>query len=207
MKYISLLAILVLLGCDRPKAIDTATLAIELDSIMKEDQKYRSLMQTVQQKHGWNSPEMDTLWKHQEQTDESNLKRIREIIHLTGGYPGKTLVGSSASEAAFYVLQHAPDSIQEQYYDMIVEAARQDELNKRLAAMYQDRYLMHRGEDQIFGTQIRTEFKTDSLTGERIDKTFLWPIADTTRIDSLRMHHGMMPLEDYLRRFGLSRWK
>jgi hypothetical protein len=207
MRKIIPLVIIVSFSCNQKQTINTGELAKVLDSIMVIDQKYRAQMQDVQQEYGWNSPEMDELWKKQNEIDQSNLKRILEIINTVEEYPGKSMVGISASKTTFYVLQHAPDSIQEQYYDLVIQAAEENELDKRLAAMYQDRYLMHRGEPQIFGTQIRSEYETDSLTGERIERTFVWPIADTTNIDSLRMWNGLRPLEDYLNSFGISRWK
>ena len=179
----------------------------ELDSILQRDQQYRMEMRAVQETFGWNSPEMSALWVKMNAVDSSNLRRVTEIIEEVGGYPGKSLVGHSASKAAFYVLQHAPDSVQENFYELIIQAAKNNELDKRLAAMYQDRYLMHKGEPQIYGTQIRTEYKTNSTTGERVDSSFVWPIADTTNIDSARMWNGMGPLEEYLNRVDLSRWK
>lgn len=201
------LTITIFFACHSKVKVDAEKLAIELDSIMLLDQKYRAQMQGVKQEYGWNSPEMREIWKKQNEIDQSNLKRILEIIKEVGGYPGKSLVGFSASKTTFYVLQHAPDSVQGEYYDLIVEAAEKGELNKNLAAMYQDRYLMHHGEPQTFGTQVKTEYETDSITGERIEKTFVWPIADTANIDSLRMWNGMGPLEPYLNNFGISRWE
>ncbi|MFT6947837.1 MAG: hypothetical protein ACJARP_002267 [Vicingaceae bacterium] len=186
--------------------IDTLALTNELDSIFEIDQKYRAEMQTVQNEFGWNSKEMSKQWIKINKIDSSNLKRIIEIIKEVDGYPGQSLVGHSASKATFYVLQHAPDSVQEEYYEMIINAAKNNELKRGLAAMYQDRYLMHKGEPQIFGTQVRTEYETDSITGEKIERTFVWPIADTNNIDSLRLWNGLLNLEDYLNNFGVSRW-
>lgn len=205
-KFFALLIVL-LIGCDQRPFINTKELAEELDSIMVVDQKYRAQMQGVQQEYGWNSPEMSELWKKQNEIDGSNLKRILEIIDLVDGYPGISLVGISSSKVTFYVLQHAPDSIQEQYYNLIIKAAEENELDRRLAAMYQDRYLMHLGEPQVFGTQIQSEYENDSLTGLQTEVTSVWPIADTTNIDSVRMWNGLGPLEDYLNSFGISRWE
>lgn len=206
MRNLFFLLLTTTLSCSTKQSIDTERLTLELDSILVADQKYRAQMQDVRQEYGWNSQEMGELWQKQQEVDESNLSRVLEIIELINGYPGKSLVGQYASEATFYVLQHAPDSTQEKYYKMIIDAARENELDKRLAAMYQDRYLMHRGKPQRFGTQIRTEYQTDSLTGERIANTFVWPIADTSNIDSLRLWNGMGPLEEYLNSHGISRW-
>lgn len=185
------------------KVVDYEQLTNELDSILILDQKYRYEMEELT----WNTSEWSQLSIKQAKIDSSNVIRIVEIINQIDGYPGKSLVGKSASESAFYVLQHAPDSIQELFYEMIIDAANNSELDKRLAALYQDRYLMHKGEPQIFGTQVRMEFETDSLTGEQIEVTFVWPIADTVNIDSLRMSVGLGNLEEYLGNFGVSRWK
>ena len=208
MRLLICLLLLLCVACNsQPKKnIDPATLAAELDLIMVLDQKYRSQIQAMRSNYTWNSPQIQEMWSKQMALDENNLARILEIIDEVGGYPGKSLVGESASKTTFFVLQHAPEDIQEEHYEMIVNAAREGELNKGLAAMYQDRYLMHRGEPQIFGSQIRGEYVTDSLSGERIQRYTLWPIADTTHIDSLRMWNGMLPLEEYLNGFGLSRW-
>ena len=213
MQYISmrelkiLSVLMILLGCAPDKVVNYERLTNELDSIFIIDQKYRAEMQSVQQEFGWNSPEMSELWIKQNKIDSSNLRRVVEIINEIDGYPGKSLVGYSASKTTFYVLQHAPDSVQEQYYEMIIEAAKSNELDKSLAAMYQDRYLMHKDKPQIYGTQIRKEYETDSLTGEKIERTFVWPIADTTNIDSLRMWNGLGNLEEYLNNFSISRWE
>ncbi|HYG37684.1 MAG TPA: DUF6624 domain-containing protein [Cytophagales bacterium] len=208
MKKSYLIFLFLLVFCSKPKqTINKEELTKELDSILLVDQKYRTQWKTIHDKFGPDSQEMKDLWAKQQTVDSSNLQRIIKIIEEVGGYPGKSLVGYSASETTFFVLQHAPDSIQEKYYELILEAGKNDELENRLVVMYQDRYLMHRGEPQIFGTQIRSEKKINPVTNVKFDSMYLWPIADTTRIDSVRMWNGLGPLEQYLNNFGLSRWK
>lgn len=197
---------LVIFSCNQAVIIDKKTLKTELDSIYQEDQKYRGEIVLSIEKTGWFSPETKQFWALQNSIDSANLQRITEIIEEIGGYPGKSLVGDTASRTAFYVLQHAPDSIQEVYHELIMNAAKNDELDKSKAALYHDRYLMHKGEPQVYGTQLSTKFRRDSITGETIDITFLSPIADTTNIDSLRKSVGLGSLEEYLNSFGVSRW-
>ncbi len=207
MRGIILLSALVLISSCQNNGIDKGALILELDSIMEVDQRYRGQIEGVQAEFGQDSPEMKALWTTMRDTDQSNLKRIEEIIEEVGGYPGISLVGLKSSEVTFFVLQHAPDSIQAKYLYMVMGAANTGELNRNFGAMYLDRYLMRQGESQIYGTQIRTDFVLDPETGERISKTRVWPIADTTKIDSVRMWNGLGPLEDYLNGFGLSRWE
>ncbi len=155
MKNIILFSIfLILLSCQSKTETDYEALSAELDSIFEVDQKYRKQWLSVQKTWGPDSKELNELREKQEKADSSNLIRVIEIIDRLGTYPGKSLVGNSAGKTVFYVLQHAPDSIQEKYYDLTVEAANNNELDKRLAAMYRDRYLMHKNQPQVFGTQV-----------------------------------------------------
>ncbi|OHX64339.1 hypothetical protein NH26_22360 [Flammeovirga pacifica] len=183
--------------------VNSEALSAELDSIYYLDQKYRKqLLNTYE----IDSSEMKFLWSKQNELDQKNLKRIQEIIDTIGGYPGKSLVGNTSSKTAFFVLQHAPDSIQNEYYEMIIQAGKDRELSLNLVALYQDRYLMQTGQPQIYGSQILMTKEIDSVSGKMVEVTKLWPIADTTNIDSLRLWNGMGPLEEYLNAFELSRW-
>jgi hypothetical protein len=194
-------------ACNKRQTIDYDALSLELDSIFHVDQKFRNELTEMRKSYDWDAPELDAIKTQLRNADSSNLARIIAIIKQTGGYPGKSKVGHPANETAFYVLQHAPDSIQETYYDLIIQAGKDKELNAGLVAMYQDRYLMYQNKPQIFGTQIRIDHLTDSLSGEKIITHRLWPIADTTKIDSIRMWNGLGPLEEYLNYFGISRWE
>ncbi|RNC86695.1 MAG: DoxX family membrane protein [Winogradskyella sp.] len=143
----------------------------QLDSVLVEDQRYRSNMS------------MET-WKMQMEIDSSNLKFIKAIIDKNG-YPGKSLVGEPTNTSAWYVIQHS-NSIEE-YLPVIKEAAANGELPKRLAAMMEDRYLMERGEAQIYGTQ-------GSSYGLNSDNpiSFMWPIKDLENVNKLRKEAGFL---------------
>ena len=69
-------------------------LMVEFKEIQRTDQEQRGYMREIQDKYGWDSPQMDSLWKIQTAADEANLARIEEIIEEYG-YPGKSLVGPS----------------------------------------------------------------------------------------------------------------
>jgi hypothetical protein len=45
------------------------------------------------------------------------------------------------------------------------------------------------------------------ITNSITERTFIWPIADTTKIDSIRMSNGLGSLEEYVNNFGLTRWE
>ncbi|WP_164674252.1 DUF6624 domain-containing protein [Maribacter litoralis] len=178
-------------------------MAKELDSIMLEDQKFRLELSSFSFQNSKDSIKWKVMLNTQNKIDSLNLLRIVEIIKEVGGYPGKTLVGDSASKVAFFVLQHSTPEIQKKHLDLILKAAENFELNKSYAAMYHDRVLMHGGHPQIYGTQIRRETVFDSITGSWIERRYIWPVQDTTIIDSLRLWNGLKPLEAYMYEMGL----
>lgn len=204
----ALLIVLIFISCQHNPTIDIDVdkVKIELDSIFVLDQKYRQELSTLHSQYGFESIEFQSVLKKQHAIDSTNLIYVENLINEYGKYPGRTLVGQSTSEVAFFVLQHQADSIQAKHIDLILDAAKNNELNKRPAALFYDRYLINQGEPQIYGSQISIKEVIDSLTGKSKKVTSLFPIKDTTNIDSLRMWNGLGPLEDQLNSYGLSRW-
>ena len=206
-RIVQILGILLLISCSNQPALDIEKIKHELDSIHVLDQKYRSNPQSLYLKSNGKSRAFQDALEHQSIIDSSNLVYIIDLINKVGTYPGKSLFGHSASSVSFFVLQHAPDTIQSKYIDLILKASEDNELKRSLVSMYYDRYLMHQGKPQLYGTQIKTEKILDKSTGQIKDTMFVWAIQDTTRIDSLRLWNGLLPLEPYLNSFGLSRWQ
>ncbi len=160
----------------------------ELDSIALLDQKYRRLMHINDAKERAIEGEKmglepvdykGDLWQRQLALDTSNLTRIRYILD-TKGYPGKSLVGEPTNTAAWYVIQHNPEYI-EYYLPLMREAGKNNELPYRLVAMMEDRYLMNKGEMQLYGTQGMTYGDTPS---------FIWPIKDPSTVNEKRKNVG-----------------
>lgn len=206
---IALLIAIALQSCqpaDKAPKLDVDKIKIELDSIMVLDQKHRSELSDLYKNYGFESNEFQSVFKKQRRIDSLNLIYVEDLISKHGKYPGKSLLGNSIGEVAFFVLQHAPDSIQAKYIDIILEASKNNELKKGSVAMFHDRYLTNKGEPQIYGTQIGTKEIIDSVTGEIRIVNYCFPIKDTVSIDSLRLWNGLLDLEGYLNSFGLSRW-
>ena len=160
----------------------------ELAIIHKTDQEQRGLMREVSEKYGWQSPQMDSLWKIQSYSDSVNTQRIEEII-AEYGYPGKSLVGNAQASTAFLVIQHADLAIQEKYLPLISKAADNGEVRWSSVALLVDRVRMRKGEKQIYGSQLNT----DQATG----KPFFAPIENPHKIDSIRATVGLGPLQSY----------
>jgi len=163
-------------------------LMAELKEISRTDQLQRGEMRYISDTYGWKSPQMDSLWVLQNATDSINQIRIEEIIEEFG-YPGQTLVGSSAGSTAFMVIQHSNQEMQELYLPLLKEQADKGEIRWSSVALMVDRVLLGKGEKQIFGSQIHT----DQKTGEQ----YFGEIENPFKIDSIRNTVGLGSLQDY----------
>ena len=166
----------------------------ELREIGRTDQLYRMHMRTVSEEHGWQSPQMDSLWALQNHEDSLNQLRIVAIFSEFG-YPGKSLVGPGMASTAFLVIQHASQELQEEYMPLITAAADAEEVSWRSVALLIDRVRLGQGKKQIYGSQLFTDFETG--------QTLFSPIENPHQIDSLRESVGLGPLQEYADHWNL----
>ena len=160
----------------------------EFDDIAYEDQRYRQEMRPVEEKYGWKSPQMDSLWALQNAADSLNTLRICELIDEKG-YPGRSLVGDGHASTAFLVIQHADLEIQEKYLPVITKAADDGEVRWSSVALLVDRVNMRNGKPQIYGSQVSRHPETQEY--------YFSEIAEPMKIDSVRATVGLGPLQSY----------
>jgi len=158
-----------------------------LKSIDEKDQRLRKKMLSVDLKNGPNSPEMKSLWEKQNKLDKENLIQLEAIIKKYG-YPGKTLA-AHYSEVGFLVIQHSSLKVQERYLPLLKKLATEKEIHPSSVAMLIDRVHTTKGENQIYGTQIKIN-KSGSIS--------VPPIEDRKNVDSRRAAVGLPPLSQYI---------
>jgi len=166
----------------------------ELTQLLELDQGLRRQIGPTQEKYGFKSPQMDSLWQQLRRADDRNLPRVTAIIDQYG-WPGKSLVGRSGSLAAFLVIQHSNLATMQKYLPLMRAAAAKGELPKQNLALVEDRVLTFQNKPQIYGSQLQT----NQATG----KTEFLPIADEARVDERRASMGLEPLAEYAKDFGL----
>jgi hypothetical protein len=166
----------------------------ELTSILESDQSLRRQIAPTQKQYGPKSPQMDSLWKQMQRADARNLPRVTAIIDQYG-WPGKSLVGSSGSLAAFFVIQHSNLATMQKYLPLMRAAAAKGELEKQNLALLEDRVLTSQDKPQLYGSQ----YRYNTSTG----KPEFFPIADEAHVDERRASMGLKPLADYAKGFGL----
>jgi hypothetical protein len=120
--------------------------------------------------------------------DAKNLPRISQIIH-DYGWPGPDLVGRSASEAFWVLVQHGPASLLSQCLPFMKQAAERGELPLQDLALSVDRDLVSKGKKQIYGSQVHEI----GASGE----VETYPIDDEAHVDQRRADMGMGTLAEY----------
>ena len=163
-------------------------LMTELKEIGFTDQLHRRAMRSIDEKYGWDSPQMDSLWTLQNAVDSLNQIRIVEIIEEYG-YPGRSLVGPRQASTAFLVIQHSNQKMQEKYLPLLKEQAEKGEIRWSSVALLIDRVLLGKGEKQIYGSQVHTDQETGEL--------YFGEIENPHKIDSIRSTVGLGTIQDY----------
>jgi len=165
-----------------------------LDTIYNEDQVDRRNIDTIQKQFGWQSKQMDSLWKKINYQDSVNLIRVKNIIE-TYGWLGPDEVGRQGATTIFLVIQHADSLTQVTYVPKMREAVTKGKAQAQNLALLEDRILTTQGKKQIYGSQVRQNKDTG--------KNEFFPIQDETNVNKRRAAVGLQPLEEYAKFFGI----
>jgi len=120
----------------------------------------------------------------------------RTLTHIIDNYGwlGKSRVGDKANQAIWLIVQHAELNLQERYLPLLVESVQQGESEGWHLAYLQDRILMYKEQDQLYGTQ--------SLWDDSLQKFKIYPIADIENVNQRRLELGLDSIEVYAATHG-----
>lgn len=166
-----------------------------LDSIYEEDQKYRQQLAATEEKYGWESEEMKSLWKIIHEKDSLNQLNVKKILDERG-WLGADVIGHQGNQTLFLVIQHAEIDTQEKYLPMMRDAVKKGKAKAASLALLEDRVALRKGNMQIYGSQVGR----DQETGEY----YVLPLADPDNVDKRRAEVGLEPLQSYLSNWGLT---
>lgn len=167
--------------------LDNATnkeLALRLFRLGVLDQKYRVYWNTLRQLP------TDSAGLVLADAEQNYLFEQTLAIYNTYGFPGVSMVGKTASTAAFLLLQHSPYI--DQYYYTIEKAFSNSDIEPEQYAMCIDRHLVQNGKKQIYGTQFYSTDKTQKKYGRRF---LIRPIKDYKHLNERRKSIGLAPIE------------
>jgi hypothetical protein len=160
-----------------------------LDSILQEDQEGRNEIDAVASKYGWESKEVQALWKSIGEKDSINLIKVTAILDKYG-WLGPDVVGQEGNTTLFLVIQHSDQKTQEKYLPMMREAVKNNKASGSSLALLEDRVALGQGKKQIYGSQIGRDPKTD--------QHYVLPLEDPDNVDKRRAEVGLGHLNDYV---------
>ncbi|HVU58852.1 MAG TPA: DUF6624 domain-containing protein [Puia sp.] len=164
-----------------------------LDTVYRDDQSVRQLIDTVEKKYGMQSRQMDSLYAVMSIKDSVNLEKVTTILDKYG-WLGINEIGERANLALFLVIQHADSLTQVTYLPMMRQAVKDGKAKGADLAMLEDRVLCEQGKPQLYGSQVKA-LKTG--------KYVFFPIQDERNVNKRRAEVGLEPLEAYARYFGI----
>jgi hypothetical protein len=165
-------------------------LAAVFDTIFNTDQQYRSQLITLQKKGVTDGRKLDNIIKKIDKTDSINLQKVTALINQHG-WLGPAIIGDRGVVAEFLVIQHSPLPIQEKYFPLLQQAAEKGDLRKSDLAILQDRILVRKNKEQIYGSQIAFDNVTKIW--------FVSPLADPENVDQRRSEVGLPPIGIYVK--------
>lgn len=166
----------------RPDAAALDALAVELIAMAEEDQRVRGELLAEGVLFNGYHPRMA-------EVHHRNAVRLAAIM-MVMGWPGRTVVGREAADAAWLVLQHSigDPAVMRRGLELLRSLPR-GEVDPIQLAMLEDRVRTFSGLPQIYGTQ----FDWDER-GEMQPR----PIEDAGHVDERRAAIGLPPLAEKL---------
>jgi len=158
-----------------------AKLQHELLARVAEDQQARAAMVASQMKDPKASAAMKAV-------DTRNTAWMKTVI-AAHGWPGVTLVGRTAAQGAWLLVQHADldPAFQERCLPLLAKAVKAHEADGKNLAYLTDRVRLAAGKPQVYGTQF------EPRAGKWVPKT----LEDPAHVDARRKSVGLGTLAEY----------
>jgi hypothetical protein len=156
-------------------------LAAELISMKTEDLRLRDELARDGSLFDGYHPRMEELHKR-------NAKHLREII-AEHGWPGHSLVGEEAGDAAWMIVQHAigEPEFMRSMLGLLRKEADRGEIKLKWVALLEDRIRMFEGRPQLYAT---------NLNWNQRGELDLGGVEDPERLDRRRASVGLPPFCD-----------
>ena len=165
-----------------------------LDSILIKDQFYRGQLDSIEQKYGVNSKEIDDHWKLIAKTD--SLNQVKVIFILDNyGWLGSDVITDQGNATLFLVIQHADLNTQQRYLPMMKEALKNGNAYGYDLALLEDRVNLGIGRKQVYGSQIGRDPKTLLF--------YVQPLDDPDNVDKRRAEVGLNPIAEYVSNWSI----
>lgn len=126
------------------------------------------------------------------EVDHQNLITVISLIEKCG-MPTLEEVDEIQMSAIWAVFQHGNNANRKKYLPLLKQSAKNGDLKGRQIAMMIDKTLVHDGEPQVYGTQVKPNGKE-------------WVLCDLEKpetVNKRRAEMGFGPLQEYLERWNI----
>jgi len=166
-----------------------------LDTVYKDDQKYREQIQKLEDEPGRNPKEVQNLWEIIAEKDSVNLIKVEKIVS-ENGWLGADDIGEKGNKTLFLVIQHADTETQIKYLPLFREAVKIGNGKAEHLALMEDRILIAQGKKQIYGSQLMTDPNSNEIV--------LFPMINPEKVNERRKSIGLNSIEEYLKDFDIA---
>ena len=170
---------------------NTEDLIAVLDTIWRTEQEPITLRDSLIEKYGVESKEVQGQQEIYERNHAINERKVKVILDKYG-WPGKDIIGEQGNWTICNVIQHSDNEIRIKYLPMIRQAVKDKKLHPRFLVRTEDRIATERGDLQIYGGQMKYYPETKSFN--------VWPVYDPVNIDKRRAEIGLEPISEFLKR-------
>lgn len=162
------------------------------DEILQRLKSDQAIRMEVVKNYPPGKPLPDEVIERFKAIDKENTARMKEIVKQYG-YPGYSLVGENAAQAAFIMIQHADQDLefQKQCLELLRKAVEQKDIFPASVAYLTDRIRVAEKKPQLYGTQV-------NITPD--GKVEAPVIEDEANVDKRRAEVGLEPLAGYIER-------
>lgn len=191
MKAIIIIIVTTTLTCNYLSGQINKKLSNTLDSIVKEDQKWRNLWRKFNNKE-INTPDIKTISTNINLTDSLNYFIVKNIFNEYG-YPGHNLVGQTSSHNFWLVVQHMDNDpiFQDSVLTKMKIEVDKDNASSLDYAYLVDRVKVNTKQLQVYGTQM--------LINKDSTSYFPQPLVEPNNVNERRKSVGLQSLEEYIK--------
>ena len=199
MRLILIFTLLLAMACSNRKKPNKTQTSIQntedliavLDTIWRTEQEPITLRDSLIEKYGVESKEVQGQQEIYERNHAINERKVKVLLDKYG-WPGKDIIGEQGNWTICNVIQHSDNEIRIKYLPMIKQAVKDKKLHPRFLVRTEDRIATERGDLQIYGGQMKYYPETKSFN--------VWPVYDPVNIDKRRAEIGLEPISEFLKR-------
>lgn len=167
------------------------TLYYLIDSMAKEDQKWRNRVTSLENLTPTDSIQVKWAVKMYNKVDSANYYVLRKIIN-TFGYPAWDYIGKSGANKFWLLVQHQDYHVE--FQKEVLQLMEQLWLKGKVSAVdyayLVDRVKVNTGELQVYGTQFDLNAERSSFTPK--------PVIDPSNLNARRGKMGLGTIESYM---------